>query len=516
MDKLKTLGEAAALISDGDTIWINAFSAIASPTDLNRAIGRRFRETGHPRNLTVYSSFSFGDWNDPSEVEAYICEGAVDCIVGGFFGSMKSVANAITSNRIEGYNLPGGVMSHMIRAAAKGSTQLFSRIGLNLFVDPRIGQYRLNQRSKRDLVSLGEEGGVPGLIYKIPHIDVALLKASCSDTRGNISFMDEGASIDALSAAQAAHRSGGKVIVQVQRVIRSRIPPTSVTIPAALVDAIVICEDQPQLTNIEGYFDYISGKYVPTGKVFEACRDQIRNAMGQRTVRSDLHRAIARRAFREIRPGQIVNVGIGIPELIADEVLAAGLIEDVHLSVESGHTGGYPLGGTAFGAVVGADTMMDMARQFDFYEGGGLDIAFIGALQVDKHGNVNGHYAKGKLSGIGGFANITQTTKKVVFCCSFSAKGLSGSFDGGTMRITREGDIVKLVPQVDALSFNAENSRAMAQEVLYVTERCVFTLGHDGLVLTEVAPGVDLQRDILDRLDFTPEISPELKIMDIL
>ncbi len=513
MSTFLTLDEAAALIRDGDTIWINAFSALSSPVDLNRAITYRFRRTGRPRHLSVYSSFSFGDWLIPSDVEGYICEGAADRVVAGFFGSMPNVAAAIMENRIEGYNLPGGIMSHMIRAAAKGSRQLFSRIGLNLFVDPRIGQYRLNERSTQVLVELGEEAGESGLLYKIPKVDVALLKASYCDERGNISFFEEGASIDALSVAQATHRNGGKVIVQVQRVERRRMPPRTVNVPAAMVDAIVICPDQQQLTGMPGYYDYICGNYVPTGKVLHACRDQMRSLIGQVSARNELHRVIARRAFREIRAGQIVNVGIGIPELIADEVLSRDMLDDIHLSVESGHTGGYPLGGKAFGAAISPDTMMDMARQFDFYEGGGLDICFIGALEADKHGNVNGHYTRGKLSGIGGFANITQTTKKVVFCFTFSAKGLTGTVTDGAVRIDQEGSIVKITDEVSALSFSAENARRNGQEVLYITERCVFRLGERGLVLTEIAPGTDLQRDILDRLSFVPEIDPELGVM---
>lgn len=513
MSKFLSFEEAVSLIRDGDTIWINAFSALSSPVDLNAAITRRYRQQGHPCHLTVYSSFSFGDWQTPSDVEGYICEGAVDCIVGGFFGSMPNTAAAIMNNQVEGYNLPGGIMSHMIRAAAKGSTQLFSHIGLNLFVDPRIGQYRLNERSRRELVTLGEENGRAGLLYKIPKVDIALLKASYCDERGNVSFYDEGASIDALSVAQATHRNGGKVIVQVQRIERGHMLPRTVNIPAALVDVIVVCPQQKQLTGVDGYYDYISGRYVPVGNVLNACRDQMRSIIGQVSQRNALHRVIAQRAFREIQLGQIVNVGIGIPELIADEVLDRGLLDDVHLSVESGHTGGYPLGGKAFGAAIAPDTMMDMARQFDFYEGGGLDICFIGALQADRHGNVNGHFAKGKLSGIGGFANITQTTKKVVFCFTFSAKGLDGAVEDGSVHIRQEGSIIKLTEQVDALSFSAENARQLNQEILYITERCVFRLGSEGLVLTEIAPGIDLQRDILDKLCFTPEISPELKLM---
>lgn len=515
MNKIVSMEDAVSLIRDNDTIWINSFSAVASPVELNKALTARFRRTGSPRHLSVYSPFSFSDWDENSDVEGYICEGAVDRVVIGFFGSLKRTSQCIMENKLEGYNLPGGVMSHMIRAAARGAKTLFTPTGLNLFVDPRIGGYKLNDRSTRDLVHYSvDPAGVEGLFYDIPRVDVALLKATCADERGNISFQDEGASIDALSVAQATHRNGGKVIVQVLRLVNRHMPPRSVEIPAALVDAVVVCPEQKQLTNLDGYYDYICGKYVPQGTILRACRQEIGRKVGATSARSSLHRAIARRAYRELKTDQIVNIGIGIPELIAEEVLDHDLLDDIHLSVESGHTGGFPLGGKAFGVSIGPDTMLDMARQFDFYEGGGLDACFIGALQVDRHGNANGHYAPGKLSGIGGFANISQATKKVVMCLTFNTKGLDGEFDGERVTIRNEGRIAKFVPDVDSLSFSVKNAYANDQDVMYITERCVFRLDRQGLILVEIAPGVDLQKNILDLLDFPVRVSDELKYME--
>ena len=514
MKKLYSMEEAMNLIRDGDTIWVNSFGGCASPIDLNKALTRRFRETGHPKHLTVYSSFSFAEWREDSDVEGYICEGGADCVVIGFFGSLHGTAKAIQENRIEGYNLPGGVMSHMIRAAACGQKTLFSKIGLNLFVDPRVGQYRLNERSRRTLVHLAEKPGEEGLLYDIPQVDIAFLKASYADERGNITYENEAASVDCLSVAQATHRNGGKVIVQVSRIVNNHMLPRSVNVPSALVDAVVVVPEQKQLTSLDGFYDYVCGKYVPTGNILRACRDEICAKIGETSHRTDLHRAIARRAVHELKEGMIANIGIGIPELIAQEVLDRGMLENVHLSVESGHTGGYPLGGKGFGVSIGPDTMMDMARQFDFYEGGGLDICFIGTLQVDALGNVNGHQAPGKLSGIGGFANISQTTKKVVFCMTFTAGGLQGSFDGERVTITKEGRIRKFQETIPTRSFAVENAHAIGQEVLYVTERCVFRLTEDGLELTEVAEGIDVERDILALLPFRPRIAETLKRME--
>ncbi|MBR6230755.1 MAG: propionate CoA-transferase [Lachnospiraceae bacterium] len=514
-DKIISMEEAVNLVKDGDTIWINSFGAVASPVNLNMGLTKRFRETGHPRHLSVYSAFSFSDWEPDSDVEGYICEGAADRVVIGFFGTLKRTCQAIMDNKIEGYNLPGGVMSHMIRAGAMGWDHLLTKVGLNLFVDPKYGQYKLNEKSKLDLVRRVTTGnGVEALSYDIPKVDIAFLKATYADERGNISFQNEGASVDALSVAQAAHRNGGKVIVQVMRLVNRHMPPRQVEIPSALVDAVVICPEQQQLTTLDGYFDYLCGNYVPTGNILKACREEIREHIGATSARNDLHKAIAKRAYHELVDGEIVNIGIGIPELIADEVLANDRIDAVHLSVEAGSTGGFPLGGRGFGCAIGPDTILDMARQFDFYEGGGLDACFIGALEIDKNGNVNGHYTKGKLSGIGGFANISQTTKKVVFCCTFSAKGLKGTFDGKEVHITQEGSIKKFVPELKAMGFSEANAKENRQTVMYITERCVFVLGEDGLVLTEIAPGIDLHKDILDQLEFDVKVADELKLME--
>lgn len=515
VNKIMSMEEAISLVKDGDTIWINSFAAVASPVNLNIALTERFRETGHPRHLSVYSPFSFSDWKEDSDVEGYICEGAVDKVVVGFFGSLRRTSRCIMNNEIEGYNLPGGVMSHMIRAAAMGWENLFSKTGLNLYVDPVYDQYKLNERSKEELVRhVVSASGKEGLLYKIPKVDIAFLKATYSDERGNISFQNEPGCIDALSVAQATHRCGGKVIVQVNRLVNRHMPPRAVEIPSALVDAVVVCPEQQQMTNLDGYYDFICGKYVPTGNILKACREEIRTQIAATSQRNELHRAIAKRAYHELQVEQIVNIGIGIPELIAEEVLDHNQLDEIHLSVEAGQTGGFPLGGKGFGSSIGPDTILDMARQFDFYEGGGLDACFVGALQVDRHGNVNGHYTKGKLSGIGGLANISQATKKVAFCCTFSAKGLRGSFDGKNVHIDKEGSIPKFVRDVDAISFSVKNARENGQEVMYITERCVFRLGEQGLVLCEIAPGIDLKRDILDQLDFEVEVSPDLRLME--
>lgn len=506
--------EAVALIRDGDTIWVNAFLAIANPVHLNEALSERVREGRGPKGLTVYCSAGFGDWSPDSAAEGYIRDGAVDAVVLGHFASMPSTGRRILAGEIEGYNLPLGVMSHMIRAAASRKRVLHSKVGLNLFVDPRYGEYRLNERSAKELVRPVEIAGEPMLEYDVPKVDVALIKGSSADRRGNITFEDECATVDALSTAQAARNGGGKVIVQVSRLIEKHHRPRNVIIPGMLVDAVAVCPDQTQIVNITGNNMSLSGDVFARGRDIEIWHSMLQqNMITNGRGRLPMHNVIGNRAFDELRPGHVANIGIGIPELVGLAAVRRDMLEGISLTVESGATGGLPANGIAFGATIGAETIVDMAQQFDFYDGGGLDICFLGALQVDREGNVNAHASGRKLTGIGGFANITQSSRCVVFCCTFSAGGLEAEASQGKVRIAREGGVGKFVERVDSVSFSAKNAHASGQRVLYVTERCVFRLADEGLELIEAAPGVDVRRDILDRLPFPVAVAEPLRAM---
>jgi propionate CoA-transferase len=349
------------------------------------------------------------------------------------------------------------------------------------------------------------------LVYKVPKIDVALIKGSSADIYGNISFEDECATVDALSTAQAAKVNGGKVIVQVARVEHRHKRPRDVIIPGMMVDAIVLCPEQKQISTISGYNASLSGDIYVRENEMNTWAKVLQDSMDMDGKgRSRAHHIIGDRAFRELKEGQVVNIGIGIPELVAAAALREGMLSKIYLTVESGAIGGLPASGTAFGAAIGADIIMDMAQQFDFYDGGGLDICFIGALEVDKDGNVNGHYSEGKLSGIGGFANITQTSKKVVFCLTFSAMGLQVSTDEDGFKIITEGKIPKFVEKVQNISFSSKNAIKNNQEVLYVTERCVFKLTDKGLMIVEVAKGIYMQKDIIDKLPFEVLVSDRI------
>jgi propionate CoA-transferase len=416
----------------------------------------------------------------------------------------------VLDNRIEAYNLPFGVMSHAVRAAAAGHDFVISDAGLNLFVDPKYKGYQLNERSKEELVEEIWINGKRHLKYATPKPDVALIKASSVDSRGNISMENEPVLGDPLSIAQATKRRGGTVIVQVAKRLDYPRRPIEVSIPAVLVDYVCVTPEQTQIQGIPGSDPKFAGD-VPMS---DEALVEYAKSHASTNPKDFAKRLIAQRAAKELKPGDVVNIGVGAPEFVAVEAARSGMLPQVALTVEAGSMKGLPMGGLAFGAAMGTQAICTTAEQFDLYDGGGLTICFIGALEIDRDGNVNGHYNPKKLSGIGGFINITQFTHRVVFCTTFTAGGLEIEYDPEKgLRILKEGRFLKLTPEVTALSFSAQNAHDNGQEVTYVTERCVFCLGPKGLILTEVAKGVDVKKDILDLLPFPVELAHELREM---
>lgn len=506
--------EAVQLIKDGDFVGINAFLTIANPEELHDAIYRRVRDTGHPKHLTMFCSAGFGGWREDSYCERYIALDAVDRVVAGHFGTMPLTGKRIMAGEMQGYNLPLGVMAHMIRAAAGKKPGVITNIGRNLFVDPKNGGGRLNEISKDTWVENVQIAGEELLFYKAPQFDVALIKGTSADAMGNISFEKECATVDALALAQATKANGGKVIVQVERKVKKHQRPRNVIIPGILVDAIVVCPKQNQIMTQDGYNPTYSGDvYVPPQEMADWLKHSQQSRESSQRKRDISHERIAYRAHLELREQNTVNIGIGIPEMVAVVAAKTGMLEKLTMTVESGAIGGLPASGYAFGATIGADVIYDMSQQIDFYDGGGLDICFVGCMEIDGEGNVNSHYSPSKITGIGGFANITQSTKKVIICGTFSSSGLVAKQQGDAFSILEEGKFLKFVPKVKQVSFSAMNAKQHQQEVLYVTERCVFQLCDSGLTLIEVAKGIDLQKDILDKLPFAPKIAQNLKIM---
>ncbi len=495
MFNIMEAADAVRLIPDGAVIGLNSFVGTANPEKLHDAI------TEHPRNLTMVSSAGFGLFDPNRGAENYIREGAVGKIICGHYGAMPSTKRLVLEDRFEAYNLPLGPMSHAMRAQAGGHDGYITKVGLGIFADPRVEGPALNSISHDDtLVKVVEIDGEDYLRYRLPPFDIALIKATSVDAKGNVSFEGEYSTIDALSIAQLTKRNRGKVIVQVDRVKSDFSRPRDIILPAVLVDVVVVCE--PDRDNEA--FGTLSGDiHVPaTHMQYWYRRLEAENSKSGK-IRADFSAdIIGRRAAKELRRGDIINIGVGIPEKVSKYAAAEGILQDLTLSVESGGVGGLPAGGLEFGAMIGADSICDMSMQFDFYDGGGLDCCFMGALEMDHFGNVNAHRGVDQASGIGGFGNITAATRNVVFCLTFNTKGLDVTEEDGKVIINREGTIPKIVDHVRSISFSGPRAVQNGQRVLYVTERCVFALRPEGLALIEVYPGVDKQRDILDRLPF--------------
>jgi propionate CoA-transferase len=498
--KIISAREAVDWIQDADCVAINSFLALSNPEALHDALYERFVETGSPRDLRLFCAAGFGAWDENRYADRYIKAGAVREIVAGHYNSMPAAIQMAQTDQIEAYCLPMGTLSHAIRAAAAGKEWILSEVGIGIYCDPRVDTCALNSLSKKEIVAVREIEGREYLLCPTPKIDIAFIKGTTVDPNGNISFEKEYLTVDALAMAQATKRNGGKVIVQTERVSHEFSRPRNVIVPGFLVDAVVVCEDtaasgeyNPALSGdihvSATHMDYFVNKLSTTKDRRAASGDQTAGIIGER-------------AAKELRPGHVVNIGIGIPEMVGKHAARQGILKDIVITVEAGGVGGLPAPGVAFGATIGADMICDMATQFDLYDGGSLDICFLGGLEADAEGNVNAHKLPGGYPGIGGFANITHATKTIVFCMSFTTKGLAATIENGSIRIRQEGSIPKFRQKVSAISFSGKNAIKRGQRVLYVTERCVFELAEKGLMLKEVYPGIDEARQIRGMLDF--------------
>lgn len=502
MFQIMSVDEAVDLINDGDCICLNSFVGLESPVELHEGIYKKFHATGSPNALTIVSSAGFGVWDENRCAEGYIREGAVKKLICGHFGAMPSTKKLVLEDRFEAYNLPLGCISHAIRGQAAGLPGSLSKVGLDIFCDPRQQGPGINGISKdQNLVKLVELDGEEFLYYQLPKLNVALIKGTTADKKGNIAFDDQYMSGDALSICQAVKANKGKVIVQVDRLVVTPSRPRNTIIPGSLVDAIVLAEPEERPVSYRA----LSGGFEIPYTEWQGWQQMIDDVSNTRTKVNPAHRAIGRRAAKELREDDLVNIGIGIPENVSYYARKSGILKNITMTVESGGIGGLPVSGKVFGAMISAASVYDMANQFDLYDNGTLDICFMGALEVDRHGNVNAHQGPENFAGIGGFANITAKTPNVVFCFTFNAKGLEVTRQGSSVNIVQNGSVPKFVDKVKSISFPASRALKNGQRVLYVTERCVFELGENGLKLVEVYPGVDAQRDVLDLLPFPVE-----------
>ncbi len=495
--KLCTADQAAALVKDGDTIASGGFVGACHPEALSAAIERRFHKTGQPRDLTVAYAAGQGDGKTRG-ANHFAVPGLLKRVIGGHWGLAPALGKMAIEGQIEAYNFPQGVICQLFRDIAAGRPGCITHIGLNTFVDPDIDGGRLNSNTPEDMVERVELGGKTWLWYKAFPITIGLIRATGADPTGNIIMNREAIFGEALAIAQAVHNSGGIVIAQVSELLDQPIEPQQVIVPGILIDRIVVSEPhEHEQTFAEAY----NWRYCASQPADEAPGGHLE------PMELNERRIVCARACQEVPENAIANLGIGMPEGIARIAAEQGILSKFTLTVESGPIGGIPAGGMSFGASVHPEAVVGQPEQFDLYDGGGLDYAALGAAQIDARGNVNVSKFGTRVPGIGGFVNISQTAKLLVFCGSFTAGGLKVAVEGGELKIIQEGKARKFVQTVEQISYNADYAMQIGQQVLYVTERAVFTLTADGLELTEVAPGIDIQTQILDLMDFKPIIN---------
>jgi propionate CoA-transferase len=501
-DKVISAAEAVALIRDGDTIVVEGFCSQCFAEELTVALEARFLQSGTPRDLSM--AFTVAQGNRQGRGTDRLChEGLIKRAIGGHWGMSGDLGKMAMENKIEAYNLPQGVVAQLFRDSAADKPGLLTRVGLGTFVDPRNGGGKINERTTEDLVELMSIGAEEYLFYKsFERLDVAFLRGTTADPDGNITMEHEALFLESLAVATAVHNRDGLVIVQVERIAESgALSSKDVKIPGVLVDCVVLSTPEHHMqTWGTQYSPAMSGELrVPLSSIAPL-------KLNQRKV-------IARRAAMELRPNSVVNLGIGMPEGIANVAAEEQVLSYITLTAEPGVIGGMPTGGLDFGSAVNAAAILDQPAQFDFYDGGGLDAAFLGMAQADRLGNVNVSRFGPKLAGSGGFINISQNAKKVVFLGTFLAPTSTELRDGKIIPVDAVA-APKFLDVVEQRTYSGERAAAAGKPVLYVTERCVFRLSPDGLELTEIAPGMDLERDILAHIGFTPIINGEPKLMD--
>lgn len=500
--KLVSAADAASLIPDHATIFLGGLAMLSLAEEVLQAIEQRFLACGQPRLVTTWACGAIGNSGNGGMVH-FAHPGLIKRSVAGHFGQTgKELMKMISDNQVEAYNFPQGALSHLTRHIAARTPGLLTKVGLGTFVDPRLEGGKLNACASDDLVHLVEFAGEQWLHFPCPQVDVAIIRGTVADEHGNITLDKEGVLLEQLAIAQAAKACGGIVICQVERVVQAgSLHPKAVKIPGLVVDYVVIGKPENHMQSITTQFD-------PA-----LCGDLRIPLTSLTPMPLDERKVIARRAALALRQGAVTNLGIGIPAGIPSIAAEEGVASLLTLSIESGVNGGIPAQGGDFALAYNAESIIEQAAQFDFYDGGGLDASFLGLAQTDQRGNVNVSKFNGRPVGCGGFINITRSTRQLVFCGTFTAGGLQLEVGDGRLRILQEGKARKFVEQVEQITFNGQDAALRGQQVWFVTERAVLRLTPDGLELCEIAPGIELERDVLAHMGFRP-LMPQLRQMD--
>jgi len=504
MAKIISVEEAATLIHDNMTVGISGFGAFASPDSVLQAISKNFKETNSPRDLTIVSGVAPGDFiEDGCGLSKIRDEGIIKTLIASHLRMSPAIGRACSENKIAAYSMPLGVYGQLMSAIGSKRPGIVTHVGLNTYADPRQDGCRMNEAARaegRTIVELLNIDGKDYLFYKAFHIDACILHASYADTDGNISLQNEPVHGDLVELAMAVHNNGGTVIVEVNEITEANsLDPRHVLLHKSIVDYVVKATDISN-TAISYHPEMVGDIRGLAGSV--------------KPLPFSYKKVIARRAAMELKKGALVNLGIGIPASVANVANEEGLSKDLTLSLETGVYGGVPLDGPLFGASVNPEAIYRSADTFIHYDGGGLDMTVLGCAEIDATGNVNVSNFAGRCVGPGGFVNISQNSPKICFAFAFTSGKCQIDIEDGQMKIVHDGKPGKFIPACKHITFSSQYAQDTNQEVWFITERAVFQLKNRKMILCEIAPGVDLQKDILDLMGFTPEISPDLKLMD--